>query len=434
MPWGAVLGAGGSAVVLAALSMWGGSAKPGPLLGVGIALMSGSLAAFALVAWWLYLSPLPAGSHGRRAIRSSPALVQRVALLAALGGLGTQIAAFWDDDWHRRFGGFGDDFLWPPHLLIYLSLGFIAACGVGSLAFTLRGRGRGDPRLRFRTEPVIGLLGLVAAFMVVLLPSDDVWHRVYGLDITAWSPPHLLAAVNFSLVLLAAATAQLSLLPESNWRRLEHLTAREGIALALLGLATLQLLQIGTTEWDGQDVLQRSAGAGFAAAFHGRPDWLYPVVVVSIALGVGQLAIHALRRAGVATLLALGVLAFRVIALGALGAWNPEIGMSFQSHLLLVPPMFVLDLWYAARLERAETRSTVIGGSVLAGLTCLAIALPLIARLMPSPPVNLDTAPAMIGVGLLMAIAAGAAGARLGDWLRTLRQFEIRTVPRKVAA
>jgi hypothetical protein len=258
--------------------------------------------------------------------------------------------------------------------------------------------------------------------MVVLLPSDEVWHRLYGLDITAWSPPHLLAAVNFSLVLLAAATAQVSLLPRAGWRKLEHLSGREVLALIALGLGTLQLLQIGTTEWDGQDVLARTAGPGFAAAFAGRPDWVYPVVVVSIALFLGQLSIHALRRAGVATLLALGVLAFRLAALAVLDAWQPAIGMAFVSHALLLAPLFFLDVWYGRRLDRPDSTSTVVGGSALAGAVCLLFTLPTIALTMTSPPLTISTAPGMIVVGLVMAIGAGMAGAGLGNWLGSLRQ------------
>src|SRR5215469_2698525 len=125
-----VVGGACAAVLLAALSMWGGAAQPSLLLSLGIALMSGSLAAFALITWWLFLSPMPAARAGPFTA-ASPALVQWVAILVALGGFGTQVAAVWDDAWHRLFGGFGDDFLWPPHMLIYVSLGFIMVSGIG---------------------------------------------------------------------------------------------------------------------------------------------------------------------------------------------------------------------------------------------------------------------------------------------------------------
>jgi hypothetical protein len=411
------LAAGAWAVlVLAALSAWGGSARPGPLLAIGIALMTGSIAVFALLTWWLFLSPL-AAAPGRRAQPTSATHVQLVAVFAAIGGLGTQVAAFWDDDWHRRFGGFGNDFLWPPHLLIYLSLGFIATCGIGSLVLTLRGRG--GVRRRFRAMPAVSITGLVATFMVVLLPSDAIWHQIYGLDITAWSPPHLLAAVNFSLVLLAAAGAQLSLLPSASWRMLRGLSRQELAALVILALATLELLQIGLTEWDGQDVLQRTGGPGFAAAFAARPGWLYPVVVASIALFVGQLSIWSLRRAGVATLVAVAVLGFRVAALATFDAWAPDIGMGFVSQLLLLPALVVLDVWYILRLKRAQTLTSLVGGCALAGGVCILTAVAAGWIWMPSPHIGLDALPVALGVGVVLSIAAGNAGARLGGWLAT---------------
>src|SRR4029453_18155702 len=110
----------------------------------------------------------------------------------------------------------------------------------------------------------------------------------------------------------------------------------EPVALVALTLGALQLVQIGATEWDGQDVLRRTAGPGFAAAFANRPDWIYPAVLVGIAVFLGQLSLHALRRVGVATLLGLGVLAFRLVALITLDAWRPAIGMGLLSHLLLL--------------------------------------------------------------------------------------------------
>jgi hypothetical protein len=394
--------------------MWGGSAHPGPLVVVGVVLMSSSVAVFALLTWWLFLSSIPTARNSGVS-QLSPKLVRRVALFAVIGGLGTQVAAFWDDNWHRRFGGFGDDFLWPPHLLIYLSLGFIAACGIGSLVLTVRGRG--DLRSRFRAMPAVSITGLVAGFMVVLLPTDAIWHQIYGLDITAWSPPHLLAAINFSLVLLAAAGAWVSLLPPRHWRGLDALSRQELVVIAILALATLELLQIGLTEWDGQDVLRRTAGPGFAAAFAQRPEWLYPVVVVSIALFVGHLAIYSLRRAGVATMLALAILAFRLSALAALDGWDPLVGMGFVSHLLLLPILLLMDLWYLRRLNHPDSASTLLMGCGLAGVVGVLLATAAAWAWMPSPRIGLDALPLTLAIGLMMAVASGNAGARLGGWL-----------------
>jgi hypothetical protein len=58
---------------LVALARWGGVAHPGRLFAAGIALLSGLILSFGLLAWWLSLKPGArprgprAGALGRRA-------------------------------------------------------------------------------------------------------------------------------------------------------------------------------------------------------------------------------------------------------------------------------------------------------------------------------------------------------------------------------
>src|SRR2546422_7839047 len=33
------------------------------------------------------------------------------------------------------------------------------------------------------------------AIVILAAPIDDLWHRLFGIDVTLWSPPHLLALV-----------------------------------------------------------------------------------------------------------------------------------------------------------------------------------------------------------------------------------------------
>src|SRR6266851_1194843 len=158
---------------------------------MGWAALTCLVVAFACLTWWLLLSPLPI-ADGRRAERLSngPGPHARrtrvvVALLVLLSGFLFSAGARWDELWHRTYGGFGDDFLWPPHLMIYGGLALNAAFAGWGLGRTLRGRG--GLRERFRAEPLMGLLGLLAAYQVASIPSDLIWHRVIGPDITAWS-------------------------------------------------------------------------------------------------------------------------------------------------------------------------------------------------------------------------------------------------------
>src|SRR6184192_4123192 len=116
---------------------------------------------------------------------------------AALWGLlGAKVVSSWgvqwDIQWHTLIGR--DSFWIAPHLMTYA--GVVAAT-------TLSPSWRGGDVVR-----VLGLTGtrgfhLAAwgiALTVLAAPIDDLWHRLFGLDVTLWSPPHLLgllgAAIN----------------------------------------------------------------------------------------------------------------------------------------------------------------------------------------------------------------------------------------------
>ena len=121
----------------------------------------------------------------------------------------------WDIQWHLFIGR--DTFWIPPHLMMYsgVTAGFLVAVLV--LALDTR-----DQRGGVRRRGGVTMLGLtstrgihLAAWGVALLllaaPIDDLWHRLFGLDVTLWSPPHLLgllgSAVNTIGTLLIAVEA-----------------------------------------------------------------------------------------------------------------------------------------------------------------------------------------------------------------------------------
>ena len=143
----------------------------------------------------------------------------RVALWALLAGklLGAW-GLTWDIQWHLLIGR--DTFWIPPHLMMYsgVTAGFLVAVVVLAQD-TL------DTRRGARRRGLVTMLGLtstrgihLAAWGVALLllaaPIDDLWHRLFGLDVTLWSPPHLLgllgSAVNTIGTLLIAIEAYAS--------------------------------------------------------------------------------------------------------------------------------------------------------------------------------------------------------------------------------
>ena len=148
------------------------------------------------------------------AIRAPVAAVTADASLAwrraALWGLlGAKVVSSWgvqwDIQWHTLIGR--DSFWIAPHLMTYAGVVVMVGLSFGVLAATtLSPSWRGGDVVR-----VLGLTGtrgfhLAAwgiALTVLAAPIDDLWHRLFGLDVTLWSPPHLLGLLGAAINTLA---------------------------------------------------------------------------------------------------------------------------------------------------------------------------------------------------------------------------------------
>jgi hypothetical protein len=108
-------------------------------------------------------------------------------------GWGTQ----WDIQWHLRIGR--DSFWIAPHVITYSGVTAIVLVSFGVLAWTtaraLGGADGGPGTVRvlgFTGTPGYHLAAWGIGLTVLAAPIDDLWHRLFGLDVTLWSPPHLL--------------------------------------------------------------------------------------------------------------------------------------------------------------------------------------------------------------------------------------------------
>ena len=119
-----------------------------------------------------------------------------------LAGWGVQ----WDIEWHVVVGR--DTFWIPPHVMTYAGVGLAVLVSFGVLAVeTLAAARGGAARGPVERRRVLGLVGtrgfhLAAwgiALTVLAAPIDDLWHRLFGLDVTLWSPPHLLGIVGSAI-------------------------------------------------------------------------------------------------------------------------------------------------------------------------------------------------------------------------------------------
>ena len=109
-----------------------------------------------------------------------------------------RLGAVWDVQWHTVVGR--DTFWIPPHDMIYSAValcGLLAAAAVLHAGWPTRNAARPWPWGMF-----IGGLGVVT--MLIAAPFDDLWHRLYGIDVTIWSPPHMLGVSGAWVVALGA--------------------------------------------------------------------------------------------------------------------------------------------------------------------------------------------------------------------------------------
>jgi hypothetical protein len=256
--------------------------------------LSALITILGLIAWWLFASPVRGDLH--RAAPRSPVLRLRygMALVVLLSFVLLRIGASWDELWHRLYGvPFGEDLLWPPHVLMYAS--FILNVALVGIGLSVGLQGRGSLRARFRREPLLSMLGLLASFGFAFIPVDIVWHQVIGPDLTAASPPHVVGALSGSAVALVGVALVLSTAKATPWRRLlDRPRSVDIVALAILALLALNWLQLLTTEWDWANRIAES-----------RPAWVYPVIVGVVGGAFSHLALHATRRVGAAAAVAL---------------------------------------------------------------------------------------------------------------------------------
>ncbi len=134
-------------------------------------------------------------------VTASPASALAVARLGLWALLAAHVVAAWgtqwDIQWHLLIGR--DSFWIPPHVITYSGVTAIALVSFGVLAWTtaraLAGTGREPGMIRvmgLTGTPGYHLAALGIALTVLAAPIDDLWHRLFGLDVTLWSPPHLL--------------------------------------------------------------------------------------------------------------------------------------------------------------------------------------------------------------------------------------------------
>jgi hypothetical protein len=140
--------------------------------------------------------------------------------------------------------GIGRDSFWiPRHLVTYSGVTMIVLVSFGVLVWTTSQalRGVATPGM-FRHLGITGTRGYhLAAYglplTVLAAPIDDLWHRTFGLDVTLWSPPHLLGLVGGILNAVACWVIACEVYPARSRARL--------VALVLAGALVFGGISLG---------------------------------------------------------------------------------------------------------------------------------------------------------------------------------------------
>lgn len=323
-----------------------------------------------------------------------PLLLLNVSLLTAVLGM------YWDISLHIDNGRDAGPLANPAHYLILLGLYGVLLAGVLSAALASDRPSRTAVALGAGWWAPLGgaLIALCGAFALSGFPLDDMWHRLFGQDVTLWGPTHLMLIGGASLATLGAMALQSEAIgslgrdPERHQPRPLMLLRRGLLAGSfLVALSTFQ------GEFD-----------------FGVPQFrevLHPILIM-LAAGIGLVTARVYLGRGGALLAVLGFVLIRgLISVMVGGVWGQTM-----PHF----PLYVVEaLLVEAAFLRAGRRSPVATGAIagaLIGTVGLAAEWGWSHVWMPLPWSDTLLPEAAIA-GFFTAVAAGTVGGFVGGAL-----------------
>jgi hypothetical protein len=350
-----------------------------------------------------------------------------VSLLIAVFGM------YWDISLHIDQGRDPGPLANPAHYFILAGLFGIFIAGFLAIVLPAPGERPSRAAVKIASDwyaPVGGVVLMAcASFALLGFPLDDIWHRLFGQDVTLWGPTHMMMIGGAGLSLLGHAT----LLAEAGrssrtqeqrvrgpWSLLLR-TRYAGIFGGLLiGLSTFQgEFDFGVPQYQ---LIFHPVLIAFAAAvalvgariYTGRGGALVAVAyffairgLVSLLVGpvAGETTPHFplwIAEAALVELVALWIGTRRTYRFGAVsGLLIGTIGLAAEwgwSHVWMPIP------WPSSLLGEAVTITPVVavGGGLVGAFIGTALAAPL--RRLPSP------APAILPPVVGLVLLAGAVG------------------------
>jgi len=376
----------------------------GAAIGEAIGATAGALVATALIIWLISAHRSGRtgvlnrfGSWAERhtglpAWASVPSMLLGVSLLVAVLGM------YWDISLHIDNGRDAGPLANPAHYLILVGLYGVLVAGVFSIVLSGTERPT-KSAIHLGGDwwaPVGGMMmAACGAFALTGFPLDDIWHRLFGQDVTLWGPTHLMLIGGASLatlggmVLMGEAVTAIGRDPEREgtpW--VYHLRRALLVGGFLVALSTFQ------AEFD-----------------FGVPQFrdVYQPILIMLAAGVGLVTCRLYIGRGGALLAVGGYIVIR-------GFLTVMVG-GFWGQTLPHFPLYIVEaLLVEAVFARAGGRSPIVNGAIAGGLigtVGLAAEWAWSHIWMPIP-WNDSLLPEGAIAGLLTAVAAGILGGFIG--------------------
>jgi hypothetical protein len=172
-----------------------------------------------------------------------PSSLATVSLLVALFGM------YWDISLHIDNGRDAGPLANPSHYFILTGLFGIFTAGFLAMVLPKGRPSRAAVRLGPDWWAPLGgvLICACGAFSLIGFPLDDLWHRLFGQDVTLWGPTHLMLIGGAAMTLIGIAVLSVEGLRANaaEETRREHISTKAMRAVALtgglmIGLSTFQ--------------------------------------------------------------------------------------------------------------------------------------------------------------------------------------------------
>jgi hypothetical protein len=337
------------------------------------------------------LSDLANRISGQPGWSALPSVIAAISLLTAVFGM------YWDIALHIDVGRDEGPLANPAHYFILAGLYGIFAAGFVAMVLPKERPSPSAIKLGHEWYAPLGGVMICAcgAFALLGFPLDDMWHRLFGPDVTLWGPTHLMLIGGASMTLVGIATLQME------GRRAQRLAGTPDTELPWI--RKLRLIALTGGLLLGMSTFQAEFDFGV-----GQFRLVLQPMMIMLAAGLVLVAARLWLGRGAA----LGAAAFFLLIRGGLALLvGPILGETTPHFPLYLAEAAIVEL-VALALPRSRPLNFGLICGVAIGTVGLAAEWGFTAIWMP-----LEWNEAMLPEAVLLGFAMALAGSLLGAWI-----------------